>query len=204
VSAEGFGPWIRPVSARPSEEVSEYERQYEDGSDPKVLDIIDIPLLDPTPRPYQPENWTLDPDYYWQCTGRASWNDLGLLEDHPQILWTNTSSTYQGQNDRVSLREAQRVTGSLFFLRVRELTLRVFVPGLDFGKTKRRVQACFLYGGASYRLWVTDPIVERRYLAGEDGQYQLGECYITVSLGEPYQEYCYKLVAALLQRNVTR
>jgi hypothetical protein len=51
---------------------------------------------------------------------------------------------------------------------------------------------------------VTDPIVERRYLAGEDGQYQLGECYITVSLGEPYQEYCYKLVAALLQRNVTR
>jgi hypothetical protein len=31
------GTWIRPVGAREHGEVSEYERQYEDGSDPQKI-----------------------------------------------------------------------------------------------------------------------------------------------------------------------
>src|SRR5262249_9104937 len=58
--------WIRPVSAREHEEVSEYERQYEDGSDPMVLDVMNIPLLEARPKGYQQENWLLDPEHYWQ------------------------------------------------------------------------------------------------------------------------------------------
>jgi hypothetical protein len=54
--------WIRPVSDRPNQAVSEYERQYEDGSDPTVLDIIDVPLLRHTPHTFQRENWLLDPE----------------------------------------------------------------------------------------------------------------------------------------------
>jgi len=42
--------WIRPVSAREHEEVSEYERQYEDGSDPQLFDIMDVPMIEPSPR----------------------------------------------------------------------------------------------------------------------------------------------------------
>ena len=34
--------WIRPIGDRTHEEVTEYERQYEDGSDPRVLDVIDV------------------------------------------------------------------------------------------------------------------------------------------------------------------
>ena len=58
------------------EEVSEYERQYEDGSDPRVLDVIDIPMLERKAKGYQTENWLLDPDYYWEKVGKLSWFDL--------------------------------------------------------------------------------------------------------------------------------
>ena len=64
------GAWIRPVSDRPAEEVSEYERQYQDGSDPRVLDIIQVPLIEARPKDYQQENWLLDPQLYWVKAGR--------------------------------------------------------------------------------------------------------------------------------------
>ena len=68
------------------------------------------------------------------------------------------------------------------------------------GNTKGRVQARFAFDGIDYWLWVTDPIVERRYLAGTDGEYAVGEAYLTISIGESYQDYCYKLVATVIGR----
>ena len=40
-----YGGWIRPVSARPGAEISLQERQYQDGTEPDVFDIIDIPMI---------------------------------------------------------------------------------------------------------------------------------------------------------------
>ena len=40
------GGWVRPVSDRGDEAVNESERQYEDGDEPRVLDVVDVPLLE--------------------------------------------------------------------------------------------------------------------------------------------------------------
>lgn len=63
-----------------------------------------------------------------------------------------------------------------------------------------RVQGRFSSDGTGYWLWVTDPIVERQYLAKSDGDYPVGETYLTISIGEPYQDYCYKLIATVIWR----
>lgn len=192
--------WVRPVSDRPGAEVSEYERQYPDGSDPRVLDLLEVPLLAPAPDAYQAENWLLDPDSYWERKGRVSWDQLAGLEDDEIPLWPDVApSTYHGASDRVRASEADRFADSLRLIRVADLTIRVFAPSAAFNNPKRRVQGDFTYLGTQYRVWVTDPVVERHYLAQADGTYEVGECYVTMSLGERADDgYCYKLIAAVI------
>ena len=192
------GEWVRPVSARENEEVSEYERQYEDGSDPRVLDIIDVPLIKPTPKHFQQENWLLDPDKYWTIVGRMKWTALVALVEDPARLWINESNTYHGLNDQMSLETAQKLKSSLVLIHVDQVVLRVFQPGAAFGDSKRRVQAQFEHLGEPYWLFVTDPGIEKTYKAQGEGDYDIGECCLTISIGEPYKGNCYKLVAAII------
>ena len=93
---------------------------------------------------------------------------------------------------------AGSVTGSLRLLRVDRLRLIVSRPGEAFGNNKRRVQGWFRYAKRDYALWVTDPRWERTYLAKLNGTYDVGGCYLTISLGEPYGDACYKLIAAII------
>ncbi len=195
------GTWIRPVGAREHGEVSEYERQYEDGSDPKILDVIDVPLLDPQPKGFEQENWLLDPEYYWGKVGRVTWPELARLADHVEPLWIDGIHTYNGINDKIPLAQVGTVRSSLRLLHVTTLRISVFKPGEAFGNLKRRVQGRFNYGDREYRLWVTDPTYERSFLSKSDGDYELGESFLTVSLGEPYSDACHKLIAAIIERD---
>ena len=192
------GRWIRPVSGREHQEVSEYERQYEDGSDPRVLDVIDVPVLESRPASFQSENWLLDPEYYWEKVSRLPWLDLPLLADPVSPLWIDGHGTYHGLNDKIPLELADSIEDSLKLIHVSELQLSVFKPGEAFGNAKRRVQGRFRHAGSWYFLWVTDPVYERRYLAKLDGKYSIDECFLTVSLGEPFGGAIYKLIASII------
>lgn len=193
------GAWIRPVGDRESGEVSEYERQYEDGTDPQVLDIIDVPLVRPSPAAYQSENWLLDARYYWRKTGDLSPSDLPRVVEPVESLWLDGHNTYNGSNDKVPVALLGEIETSLRFIEVSALTLAVFAPGEAFGNAKRRVQGRFVHAGQQYSLWVTDPRYEKRYLAQSDGHYEIRDCFLTISLGERYQDACYKLIAAIIE-----
>ena len=193
------GQWVRPVSGRENEGVSAWERRYRDGGEPRVLDVIDVPLLSAQPNSYQTENWMMAPRRHWRRVDRLAWNRLEEWSDPATPLWINSSSTYHGINDRVPESAAENLGHSLRLVKVNQMRLFVSAPGADFDNPDRRVQGRFRYGGTDYWLRVTDPEYERTYLGKPDGTYAIGESFLTVSLGAPHKGYAYKLIAAIIR-----
>lgn len=190
--------WVRPVSERPDQELSERERLYADATEPELLDLMEIPLKAHRPAAHQSENWLLDSQVRWVRKGRVSWNELFSLADCPRVLWKNGDSSFRGLNDRVRLADVYALSCSLYFLHLHRIRLRVFALGENPVKRERRVQGAFRFQGVNYRFWVTDPAIEAEYLARPDAEYGIGECYVTVSLSEPFLGHCYKLIAAVI------
>ncbi len=183
------GAWVRPVSARPTGELNSFERQYRDRGEPRVLDVIDVPVLAPQPEGYQRENWLLNESRFWTKVSRVTREGLDTLVDPVAPLWNNGFSSGTGRNDRIPLRLAEGLESSLRFIHVDWLELAV---------TKGKLAGRFRFGQVEYWLSVTDPDFEHMYQSKPTGTYPLGACFLTVSLGEAYQVYAYKLIAAII------
>jgi hypothetical protein len=199
VTSYGFGKWVRPVSARESREISEEERRYHDGSDPRVLDVISIEMIATKPLLYQKENHLIDDKCYWVKKRTLSWDDLESAVDSPNgPLWLNGCSTRLGRNDRVPEEKAIDLSRSLYLVRAGKPVLVVSSEGEDYGQPRKRVRARFTLSGHTYCFVVTDPVIERDYLAREEGEYKLNEALLCVSLGEIYNGFAYKLAASVI------
>jgi len=200
VLENAYGGWIRPVSVRPSAEISLEERRYENGQDPQILDVVNIPMLAPVPRVHQTENHMIDAEKYWTKERVLKWADLPSLVERPTLLWLNETSTYHGTNDCVSQTDAARLSSSLYLIRPETLNVHVQVEGGMFGPSKRRVRADFRYNGTRYNFIVTDPIAEQAFLPRDEGVFPVNNVYLCVSLTEAYEGdgRCHKLVATII------
>ncbi len=113
------------------------------------------------------------------------------VENH---LIEDVSSSYGGSNDRIPVVDADYLDHSLKL--VQPEALRIWVGK---GYRKRQVRAVFQLGKVQYNLGVTDTKIEARYLAMKDGEYDYSaKAVACISLGEPFKEYRYKLVASIV------
>jgi hypothetical protein len=202
VSDSGYGPWLRPVSDRPDAEIVISHRQYQNGDEPKLLDIIQIPMNSAKPHGHQIENHLIDARFYWVKKGVVPWNDLAGLADTPPTLWTNDDSSKGGSNDRVSEANARRIKSSLILIKPEQVTIQVVTPGAYFNDFKRKIRANFYYKGIHYNFSMTDPAADAFYRAQENGDYKLKQdAYFCISLAEtPYEGNFYKLVASIITK----
>ena len=188
------GPWVRPVSAREHEGVSVVERHLADRGEPLLLDVIDVPVVEARPKSYQSENWLLDSSRPWELVGRYGPARLARLVEPESPLWVDGYNSGEGINDRMPTAVADGLDSSLRLIKVQGVSLRV-----TNYKGKSVLRVVFRHAGSDYGLRLTDPEYEIRYEGQPAGVYSLGESYLTISLGEPYEGNAYKLIPALMQ-----
>lgn len=194
-----FGGWIRPVSDRATQEISEEERRFENGDDPKLLDVIEIQMRGPLPHAHQSENHLIDSRYYWVKRSTVTWDEVRSAVDQVNgPLWADGYNSYNGLNDRIPESQTADLGSSLLLIEPQDLVITVASEGAEFGNPRRKVRARFTLNGSDYTIAVTDPVVEREYLARENGEYPIEAALLCVSIGEPFQGYCYKLAAAII------
>ena len=200
------GNWIRPVSGREREAVTEDEMRYDDGSYPELLDIVRAPFVEHLPDENQTENWLIARKPEWETDDCVEWDDLKRLEDPVADLWVNGNCSKIGFNDWVSHAQAITLSDSLRFLNLSKVLISVvnaptYVDQNGEQRWKRQVRASFSFNNQEYGLKVTDPDFEEKYLKMDDGDYEIGECYVTISLAGPMKgnRRHFKLVAAIIE-----
>jgi hypothetical protein len=197
-----YGGWIRPVSARPSGEISLEERCYESGMEPQMLDIIEIPMIAAVTHLHQTENHMIDAAYYWKKQGVLAWTDLADLAERPVSLWANGDSTHHGMNDRINQTLASHFANSILLIEPDSLNIQVHTEVGMLENPTRRVRADFWYQGTRYNFVVTDPLAEQVFLALDADEHVLTDVYLCLSLSESYKGdgYCHKLVESVISR----
>ncbi len=197
---DGPVQWVRPVAPCPMGELTVQCTLLENSEIPRPLDILEIPLKRPYPKDYQTENFLIS-DGPWKKTGRFPVSELDSMCDWPDSLWLNGWSAYSGVNDRMPEELVkERVTSSLYLVRPDDLNVVV----CENAKLLKKVRVDFRYRGETYCLPATDPDLEKYFIEQPLGEYpaQNDDVYLTVSISEPFEGFCYKLVAAVLNLEI--
>jgi hypothetical protein len=193
------GQWIRPVSSRPGKEVSEEERRCEDGRRVQLLDIINVPLVSHTPANHQQENHILADGYYWSKIGDATWEQvIALIDPFDTNFWMQAESTYHGWNDKISEVLTPTIHSSLKLIRPESFRLVVQRDGFQGQPSRKRLRGQFDYHGRTYKLSVTDPLVEDDYLTRDEGIYPIETPILCISLAEVWNGFAFRLVASVI------
>lgn len=191
------GQWIRPVSDRPTGEIVKRARFFKNLNYPRPLEILSVPTLTHKPQGCQQENYLISQDDIWKKQGRITWYQLAALVDQVSgELWINGYSSQHGLNDRIPVREANVLKHSVLLIQPDTLVIEIH---REFS-AKKKLRAVISLNNMLYKLAVTDPKVENLFLASGAGHFHFNaqHVYLCLSISEPFQGYCYKLVASIL------
>ena len=161
--------WIRPVTKDASlHGAIPLEICSDRGSREllKVMDLVEIDLLQHVPEPGQPENWTFSKRMPWRKVAYFRESHSIHLLDRPSNIWFDPASTNTSLVTQ-DYRRAGKVRQSLLLIQPSNLRLHLSNELKPWEENcKRKMHASFYYNGTQYSgITVTDPFMSSRYSA---------------------------------------
>lgn len=194
-----IGDWVRPINpATDTDALTHNNIEYFNKEHPEMFHITSFNYLRNVPHQIQRENYSIDPMIYWSKEGVFNVEHIERLVDNPPTLWINGSSSYNGENDRFQSDLVVQPLQSLYFIRVLNLKIRIKREGADFGNDLKKFRGFFTYKNVDYAFIITDPKIYSAYGQKNEGTYDVGACYITLSTAPHSDGYCYKFIAAVV------
>ena len=183
-----IGEWFRPVG-RDVESLSASDCTFDIGH------VVTCKVSNHAPSSTQSENYKIAQQPNWQTVDSFPKQNIASLLDFPQSLWSTDfdSSSRHGVNDKVSQNDALVTGNSLYFIRVEDGIITKQNESFEENQ-RNKMRLKFSYNGEMYSLVVTDPSLSGKYwnkLQVGDSE-EIGPCYITVSLAQPFNGYCYQ------------
>lgn len=176
------GEWIRPVSNDAGGELSSDQIKAQNiygNFSVKPLQRVEMDFIRHVPlKNHQPENYLVS-SIKWKQRFKIDKSDLITILDNPVNLW--------GGDSRVQYTDINNlcINSSLYLVQVSNLNL---IKNFD---EKRKAR--FVYMGIEYVLPVTDPYFDTLY----ENMKSYDKAILTVSLGENFKGFCYKIVASI-------
>lgn len=189
------GGWIRPIPGTENNELHPRHFRTADGHEPEPLDSLRIFVDKHQPECHQPENWLLS-DEPWELIA-SGWTKRAVIAINAAIELDGEIFGTSGDSiERATLAESPAVS-----------SLSLLLPNqVEFYRDERKEQqrAAFEFGGTAYDLPVTDPEWCEK-IRSQEFKRMPATAHIdegmrlvfTISLGEPFEGRCYKLVAAV-------
>ncbi len=185
VIRDSFGnpKWMRPISDSENGEIS---TTVANGIN--ILDILEVDVIEHIPSKAHYEN------YSYRSIGKVSRikkssSKLDNLCDtiHDKIFYNNGKA--------VSVDVFEKGSYSLMFVKPSSVKLYTDYSKKERGKLRMKIT----YKGNTYDIPVTDPVfLYDRESRGVEEE-ELENCYLTLSLGEVYNDWHYKLVAGVVE-----
>ena len=193
--------WVRPVCSTGDGQVHESDRVCDNGKIAMKLSIVEIELGERQNHPIQRENILFDHGVKWKYirSYRCSHEFLAPLVEKPEILWENDTHSTEGINDKVPIRAGDQPRQSLYFIRPTQLFVHIATEGEAFGNPHRKVRARFIYNGVEYMLSLMDAGILDEYKNHKNGEYQIKNAYMTVSLAGEHLNHYWKIAAAIIR-----
>jgi hypothetical protein len=190
--------WVRPVSSKGSGELPYHECliRKPDGTfaEPSLLDVLRIDLQKPQPRPAQPENWLMG-ESEWEFVGRKQFADLA-----PWIHRNDDPELFRNYSKSLSVDEVVRRNPSYSLTLIRPENLAWRTELNQYGK--KRARGIFSICGQSYDLPLTDEAYQRNLVSLPLHASLVHDfstpILLTLSLGEAWHGFHYKLIAGVI------